>query len=629
MKLKTTFFIPFLHLFWIPIFIFGCGGETKLSLPENPSGLLATAISDSEIDMTWTNNSITEDGFKIERKSGNNGVYSQIGTVGKGIVTYLDSGLDCDTDYYYRVNAYNTAGDSDFSNESFATTLTCPIAIPDAPSNPLSSVVSVNQINISWTDNSDNETGFNIERRIGIGGTYILLGTVNADITNYEDNTVSCETTYYFRISSFNNAGESLYTNVASATTGGCPPTAPSTPSNLQASVLSFSEISLSWSDNSDDEDGFKLERRDSIGTYSQIALIGANQISYQDTNLICDKTYIYRLKAYNSVGDSSYSAEVTAATSVCVAKVDLYGNVIMDKDIFTNEVTLYGEVINTGSLPVCRIKINFDLIAANQSVLASPNQYIYGNTLAQSGIDYRDCLRSGEKGSFKIPTTILYSAIDHYNYSINWISGNIEEPKLILKVKDNINIEQDDYYIATFYGEIENTDTIPACSLKIVFVNKDSFGSLLSVNVGSVNGSTLIINSVYDDACIRPGETRSFSVPTDDLKSFINSYYYNLSWDEKNITESNVSLSVTDISMGGSTYAIFSGHIKNTGTIDAKSVKVNVTTKNFNNKVNGISSGNLSPSTLTPSQFGSFTINASTLSVNINSNYPVINFRE
>ena len=619
---------------WICILIIGCGGgEDKLLPPKSPSGLQATAVSDSEINMTWTSNSDNEDGFKIERKIGDlnhEEVYNQVTTVGKGVISYSDTGLNCETIYYYRIKSSNSAGDSDYSNDSYAMTLTCPIIIPYSPSNPSASVISLSQINISWTDNSDNEIGFNIERRIGTGGTYINVGTLSANITNYEDNDVLCETTYYYRIDAFNDAGESLFSNVINATTGSCPPTAPSSPSNLQAYAISFSEIDLSWTDNSDDEDGFKIERRELGGIYSQIDFIAANKISYQNTNLNCAKTYNYRVRAYNSIGDSTYSAEVTATTNACIPKVELYGSIYIDEDIFSKEATLLGEVINTGAIPVCRINISIDLIASNQTVLGSLNRYITGNTLVQNGSYYGDCLRPGEKVSFKISTTILAAEINHYNYSISWDSNDTEEPKLILTIKDNLNTEQDSYYDAIYLGEIENTGTISACSLKVTFVLKDLMGDP-NIFSSDINGSTLIINSGYNDACIRPGEVRSFKVITDESIFTIHEYSYKLNWDEKNISESNVSLNILNISMTEDTnhYALFTGQVKNVGSIDAKSVKINVTMKKLNNKVNGTNSGNLSIGTLSPGQSGNFTVYTSTLYVNINSNYPVINFRE
>ncbi len=99
-----------------------------LSSPTAPSGLNAVAASQTQINLSWTDNSSNEDGFKIERKTGSGGTYSQIATVLINVASYSDTGLSASTNYYYRVRAYNSAGNSGYSNEANATTLS-----PSAP----------------------------------------------------------------------------------------------------------------------------------------------------------------------------------------------------------------------------------------------------------------------------------------------------------------------------------------------------------------------------------------------------------------------------------------------------------------------------------------------------------------
>src|SRR5207249_2824570 len=90
--------------------------------------LLLTAITlpveavAAQLQVTWTNNSTNEDGFKIERSIGTTGTFVQIGVTGPDVTSYTDSGLANVTAYCYRVRAYNAAGDSDYSNVSCATT---------------------------------------------------------------------------------------------------------------------------------------------------------------------------------------------------------------------------------------------------------------------------------------------------------------------------------------------------------------------------------------------------------------------------------------------------------------------------------------------------------------------------
>jgi hypothetical protein len=92
--------------------------------------------------------------------------------------------------------------------------------------------------------------------------------------------------------------------------------TAPSAPSNLFATSISNSQINLTWVDNSDSEDGFKIERKVAGGTYFEIKTLSANTTSYSDTGLNSNTTYYYRIRAYNSYGNSSYSNEVSVSTT-------------------------------------------------------------------------------------------------------------------------------------------------------------------------------------------------------------------------------------------------------------------------------------------------------------------------
>ena len=96
--------------------------------PDPPSNLVASAASDSQINLSWADNSSFEGGFEIERWNGSS--YSQINTVGPNVATYADSGLTASTTYHYRVRAYNGAGGSGYSNESSATTLPQPDECP-------------------------------------------------------------------------------------------------------------------------------------------------------------------------------------------------------------------------------------------------------------------------------------------------------------------------------------------------------------------------------------------------------------------------------------------------------------------------------------------------------------------
>lgn len=86
----------------------------------------------------------------------------------------------------------------------------------------------------------------------------------------------------------------------------------PNPPTNLIATVASNSQIDLVWQDNSDNEIGFKIEKRTEGETFAEIAAVGKNITTYSDSDLITGVIYYYRVYAYNLAGNSGYSNEET-----------------------------------------------------------------------------------------------------------------------------------------------------------------------------------------------------------------------------------------------------------------------------------------------------------------------------
>ena len=101
-----------------------------------------------------------------------------------------------------------------------------------------------------------------------------------------------------------------------SVSSGGSSSTTPVAPSNLTTTVISGTQINLSWADNASNESGFKIERKQGSGTYSQIATVGANVKSFSNTGLSVSTAYTYRVRAYNAAGNSGFSNESSKTTS-------------------------------------------------------------------------------------------------------------------------------------------------------------------------------------------------------------------------------------------------------------------------------------------------------------------------
>ncbi|HAW50593.1 TPA: hypothetical protein DCX16_06565 [bacterium] len=277
------------------------GTET---IPNSPSDLVATAISSSTINLSWSDNSINEECFIVERGQTIT-TFSQIGTT--TLATYTDTGLSSNTTYYYRVCAYNQYGTSGYSNIASAVTFDIP---PIAPSSLVATAIGSSIIGLSWDDNSTNELWFIIERGSTITALVYIGTTTNSTYTVIG---LSPRTSYYFRVYAWNlTGGSSNYSNIASSTTWDIPPPPPST---LTATGISNSAINLSWFDNSDNEIGFVIERGSTITAFVYIGT--TTNSTYTDTGLLPNTRYYYSVCAYNTMGTSSYSNIASATTGL------------------------------------------------------------------------------------------------------------------------------------------------------------------------------------------------------------------------------------------------------------------------------------------------------------------------
>src|SRR4029453_1798302 len=221
---------------------------------KSPTSLTARAVSSSQINLTWTDNSLTESGYRIEQSPVDDLHYTEIATVGPNVTSYSATGLNEATKYYYRVRAYNAIATSGYTAEKNATTLW---KIPVAPSGLRITSITSGAVILAWTDNSGNEAGFKIQRKQGATGTYAQIATPGANVTTYTDNDSAFldGTQYYYKVRAYNPAGDSPFSNEVNGTT------LLASPTSLTATVVSISQVNLNWTDNSSTETAYLIER--------------------------------------------------------------------------------------------------------------------------------------------------------------------------------------------------------------------------------------------------------------------------------------------------------------------------------------------------------------------------------
>ncbi len=293
------------------------GATTLPNPPAAPSGLTATAVSGSQIDLAWGDNSSNELDFVLEVSSDGGATFAFLATRGANTTTHSHTGLAPETTRHYRVKARNAGGDSAWSNVAFATTLQVP---PATPTNLTTTALSSSEIRLTWNDVSG-EQGYRIERRQA-NDPFAFVANVGANVTTQTDGGLQANKVYVYRVLAFNQAGDSGWSNEASARTLR---DLPHPPHSLTAAAISATQVDLAWGDDNEDEQGFILERSENAGaTWSQVASLPANVTRGSDTSAQGGKNYQYRLKAWNLVGESPYSNIASASTPVGITLASL-----------------------------------------------------------------------------------------------------------------------------------------------------------------------------------------------------------------------------------------------------------------------------------------------------------------
>jgi alpha-tubulin suppressor-like RCC1 family protein/predicted phage tail protein len=290
--------------------------------PPVPNNFYAYVFAD-QVQLSWSVDQSLAQGVKIERApyiNGSPGAWAEIAVTNTQAQSYQDVGLPANTTYWYRMRAFNWAGDSAY---------TVPVVVsilPPQPPNSLSaSVGAPGSVNLWWYQSSHDEDGFTVERAPDAGGNPGIWSEIasfafaNAYAAGFADTNVVANATYWYRIRAFNALGFSDYSGVVSISL--VPPPAPS---SLTATPIA-NRVDLRWSATdwtgpvgSFQGRGFKIERALDVegisGDWTQIATFppGYNPTTfYSDTGLAAGATYWYRVVAYNWIGESSPSALV------------------------------------------------------------------------------------------------------------------------------------------------------------------------------------------------------------------------------------------------------------------------------------------------------------------------------
>ncbi|MDD2752229.1 MAG: fibronectin type III domain-containing protein, partial [Candidatus Omnitrophica bacterium] len=292
-------------------------------VPTAPGNLTAMVISGSEVKFTWSDNSNNEDGFKIGESINSNGPFYDVETAAPNSTTITRVfNYTPGTTYYFSIRAFKGVNFSGYSN-------IIPVTVLAAPSDLSAQAVSSTEIDLTWRANANTLTGFKLERSTSPSSGFAEIAVTGVNITTYNNSGLTAGTTYYYRVRAFNTGGYSDYSNIVSITT----PVLLAAPSNLTSYSLG-KRVVLSWVDNSTDETGFKIERRQLGADFSLIATVAASIKTYTDSDpAITEGTnYDYRVYAYRGSNKSAYSN--TSTVPVIVRPADLTAGAISGNQV-------------------------------------------------------------------------------------------------------------------------------------------------------------------------------------------------------------------------------------------------------------------------------------------------------
>ena len=277
--------------------------DVQIQKPSAPSGL---SVSNTIASLTLKWNAVTDaTGYEIYR-AGTDGKYSKITTVTS--TSYVDTNVKNNTQYSYKIKAYNTAGASAFSTAASLKKTQISVSNLKADANG-------SKVQLSWTGGVTGAEGYVIYRRTE-GGSYTQIGRTSEN--TYSD-TIGAGIKYYYTVAVYSG----------SRTEDKCPEVGVmylATPSGLSVSNT-IASLTLKWNAVKGATE-YEIYRAGTDGKYSKITTVTST--SYVDTSVKNNTQYSYKIKAYNAACASAFSTAASlkkTQISVSNLKADANGS--------------------------------------------------------------------------------------------------------------------------------------------------------------------------------------------------------------------------------------------------------------------------------------------------------------
>jgi fibronectin type 3 domain-containing protein len=299
--------------------------------PAAPTGVTATAASASQINISWTA-SAGATSYTISRSTTSGGPYTSVGT--SATTSFSNTGLSCNTTYYYVVSASNGTCSSGNSAQASATTSACTgnVLTNGVPVTGIAGATGSQQFwtlsvpagatNLQFNTSGAADPDMDLYVKFGSAPTTAVYDCTSQSATNTENCTFATPSAGTYHVLLY---GYSAYSGVSLTGSYSSACTPPAAPTGLTASAASASQINTSWSASAGATSYTVSRSTTSGGPYSSVGTSATT--SFSNTGLACNTTYFYVVSASNGSCSSGNSAQASATTSACTGGGELITN--------------------------------------------------------------------------------------------------------------------------------------------------------------------------------------------------------------------------------------------------------------------------------------------------------------
>jgi hypothetical protein len=328
------------------------------------------------------------------------------------------------------------------------------------PTNLIQADTANNKVKLKWKDNSNDETGFIIERSKSEKEAFAIIKTVSANTTEYVDTTLNNKR-YYYRIraikgNQISDCSLAIRSNVT-----------PLPPQNLRLRLIDESSITIQWDDMSNCEDKYTIESSNDSVHFIVEGDQKTDSVIYKFTKVYATSKYYFRVKAANAIGDSKYS-------NIFGVKLSLYAPTKLEI-VSQSESSLTLQWVNnsikaTEFVVEQSVNDTLNFVSTNNNASKSPI-IVYSRGLSLKD-KYYYRVRAKNYYSTSAPSNIVGIFFTPNKPSIPWVAA-VYDDEVRISWFDYSNIEKS-YIIERSVGDSLNFkpyDSIPSDNLsKLVY---------------------------------------------------------------------------------------------------------------------------------------------------------------